>query len=60
MLIRLELLGFHFEFGHDQAEGEETPAPVDSQYPMAVQGWHPDEFGFRRVEGWEDKSVKPH
>jgi hypothetical protein len=59
MLIRIELFGLHLEFGHDQAE-EEVAAPADSQYPMAIQGWHPDEFGFRRVEGFEDKSVKPH
>jgi hypothetical protein len=62
MLIRLELFGFHFEFGHDQAEeiAELPAAPADSQYPMAVQGWHPDEFGFRQLPGWEDRSVKPH
>lgn len=60
MLIRIELFGLHLEFGHDQVEEEGPGAPSDSQYPMAVQGWHPDEFGFRQPTGWEDESVKPH
>jgi hypothetical protein len=59
MLIRIELFGLHLEFGHDQAE-EGEPMPADSQYPMMIHGWHPDEFGFRQPPGWEEKSVQPH
>jgi hypothetical protein len=59
MLVRLELLGFHLEFGHDQAESEEpTPeAPADAQYPMQLSVERQPYIGFT-LDGEGDGDVK--
>lgn len=62
MLIRLELLGFHLEFGHDQAELDEAApaAPTDSQYPMQLYVERQPYIGFTLDgEGDGDDEHKP-